>query len=308
MMVDEFDAQVRNAAFEFLKTECRRAGSDVLARSVLAKGFEYQGRSVAMLGPQGIFKPAILPEMPLSITTAPVRGDGTAPYPDVVGDDGLLKYCYRGSDAQHHENVGLRLAHQRAVPLIYCHGVVRGQYVVVWPVYIVGDSPEELSFTVSVDEQRFVSIGSIDPASQEAVGRRRYITREVQYRLHQERFRQRVLAAYCQHCAVCSLRHAELLEAAHILPDGHPKGEPVVANGLALCKLHHAAFDLNILGISPDYRVELRTDVLQEKDGPMLRHGLQGFHQTTIWTPGRPSWKPRPEFLEERYAAFKKAS
>ena len=82
----------------------------------------------------------------------------------------------------------------------------------------------------------------------------------------------------------------------------------MVANGLALCKLHHAAFDLNILGISPDYRVELRIDVLQEKDGPMLKHGLQGFHQTTIWTPGRSSWKPRPEFLEERYAAFKKAS
>jgi hypothetical protein len=35
----------------------------------------------------------------------------------------------------------------------------------------------------------------------------------------------------------------ELLDAAHILPDGHPKGEPVVPNGLALCKLHHAAFD-----------------------------------------------------------------
>ena len=187
MMVDEFDAQVRNAAFEFLKTECRRAGSDVLPRSVLAKGFEDQGHSVAMLGPQGIFKPAILPELPLSITTAPVRGDGTAPYPDVVGDDGLLKYCYRGSDAQHHENVGLRLAYQRAVPLIYCHGVVRGQYVVVWPVYIVGDSPEELSFTVSVDERRFVSIGSTDPASQEAVGRRRYITREVQYPLASRR-------------------------------------------------------------------------------------------------------------------------
>ena len=53
MMVDEFDAQVRNAAFEFLKTECRRAGRDVLRRAVLAKGFEYRGHSVAMLGPQG---------------------------------------------------------------------------------------------------------------------------------------------------------------------------------------------------------------------------------------------------------------
>ena len=308
MMVDEFDAQVRNAAFEFLKAECRRREATFSADGARRRGSSTGASLVAMVGPQGIFKPAILPELPLSITTAPVRGDGTAPYPDVVGNDGLLSYCYRGTNPQHHENVGLRLAFQRAVPLVYCHGVVRGKFAVVWPVYIVGDSPEELTFTVSVDERRFISIGSIDPADQEAIGRRRYITREVQSRLHQEGFRQRVIAAYRQHCAVCRLRHAELFEAAHILPDGHPKGEPVVANGLALCKLHHAAFDLNILGISPDYRVELRIHVLQEKDGPMLKHGLQGFHQTTIWTPGRPSWKPRPEFLEERYAAFKKAS
>jgi len=308
MMGDEFDAQVRNAAFEFLKTECRRAGSDVLPRAVLAKGFDYQGHPVAILGPQGIFKPAILPEMPLSITTAPARDDGTAPYPDVVGNDGLLRYCYRGTNPQHHENVGLRRAHENGVPLIYCHGVVPGHYVVVWPVYIVGDSPKDLTFTVSVEERRLVSFGTMDPDDRETVGRRRYITREVQQRLHQEGFRQRVLGAYRQHCAVCRLRHAELLEAAHILPDGHPKGEPVVSNGLALCKLHHAAFDLNILGISPDYRVDLRLDVLQERDGPMLKHGLQGFHQAIIWTPNRLSWKPNPEFLEERYSAFKKAS
>jgi hypothetical protein len=58
-----------------------------------------------------------------------------------------------------------------------------------------------------------------------------------------------VLRAYRDCCAVCRLRHEELLDAAHILPDGHPRGEPVVRNGLALCKLHHAAFDRHILGI-----------------------------------------------------------
>jgi putative restriction endonuclease len=117
-----------------------------------------------------------------------------------------------------------------------------------------------------------------------------------------------VLAAYRAHCAICRLRHAELLEAAHILPDGHPQGLPVVPNGLALCKLHHAAFDLNIVGIQPDYRIIVRPDVLEEIDGPMLKHGLQGFHETRLWTPGTPRLRPNPEFLEERFVLFKKAS
>ena len=67
--------------------------------------------------------------------------------------------------------------------------------------------------------------------------------------------------------------------------DGKPRGEPVVSNGLALCKLHHAAFDANIIGIRPDYIVEVKRDVLDETDGPMLLHGLQGVHHSRIWTP-----------------------
>ena len=57
------------------------------------------------------------------------------------------------------------------------------------------------------------------------------------------------------------------VEAAHILPDTHPRGEAVVPSGLALCKLHHAAFDANILGIRPDYTVDLRLDVMVSPAG-----------------------------------------
>jgi putative restriction endonuclease len=307
-MIDPVDGQVRNAAFEFLKKATERAGSDVLARSVLAQGFDFHGHRVPIVGPQGIFKPAVIPDIPLSITTVAVADGGAVPYPDVIGNDGLLRYCYRGTNPGHHENVGLRRAHQQQVPLVYCHGVVPGRYVAVWPVFIVGDSPEELSFTVSVDERRLASAESPQEDDAGTDGRRRYITRQVQQRLHQEGFRQRVLAAYQEHCAICRLRHAELLEAAHILPDGHPRGEPVVPNGLALCKLHHAAFDLNILGIRPDYEIEVRIDVLDEVDGPMLKHGLQGFHRSRLWIPRRQAQRPRQEFLEERFALFKKAS
>jgi putative restriction endonuclease len=95
------------------------------------------------------------------------------------------------------------------------------------------------------------------------------------------------------------------LEAAHILADSEPEGEPLVSNGLALCKLHHAAFDANIIGIRPDYQVEIRLGVLKEIDGPMLLHGLQGFHGSALVVPRRDSWKPDRRLLEERYERFR---
>jgi len=69
--------------------------------------------------------------------------------------------------------------------------------------------------------------------------------------------------------------------------DRDPLGEPIVSNGLALCKLHHAAYDGNFLTVTPEYRIEVRTEVLREKDGPMLKHGLQGLHGLKIHHPKR---------------------
>jgi putative restriction endonuclease len=164
----------------------------------------------------------------------------------------------------------------RKTPLIYFYGLVPGQYVVAWPVYVVGDNPGFLAFAVAVDSHE-LTVGMIaDGASLAGEGRRQCVTQVTQRRLHQEGFRLRVLKAYRNCCAVCHLRHQELLDAAHILPDGHPKGEEVVPNGLALCKLHHAAFDRHFLGIRPDLVIEVRRVIMDEADGPMLRHGLQG--------------------------------
>jgi putative restriction endonuclease len=91
------------------------------------------------------------------------------------------------------------------------------------------------------------------------------------------------------------------------LPDGHPRGEPVLPNGLALCSLHHAAFDRYLLGIRPDLTIELRADILRESDGPTLQHGLLGFQGAMITVPQRPDARPNPEFLAERYELFRKA-
>jgi putative restriction endonuclease len=306
--VSDIDARVRLAAFEFLEATRRRLGSEgAFSRALLAEGFIFEGQRVPLIAPQGIFKPRVLPEIPLSITTVPIVEGQERPYEDVLGADGRLQYRYRGLDPFHRDNVGLRLAMQRQIPLIYFQGIVPGLYEAAWPVYIVGDDPAMLTFTVSVDEGQFVSLGTRPDDPEETDLRRRYATRIFQQRLHQTAFRERVLEAYERHCAVCRLRRDQFLEAAHILPDKHPSGEPLISNGLALCKLHHAAFDSHIIGIRPDCTIEVRDDVLNETDGPMLIHGLQGFHNKTIGVPKRPAWRPNSLFLEERYSLFKRA-
>jgi putative restriction endonuclease len=199
---------------------------------------------------------------------------------------------------------------RRKVPLVYLHGVVEGHYVPTWPVFVVGDDPKALTFAVAVGHQPADMSGpdSLADLELETEGERRYATRATLVRLHQQTFRMRVLQAYRERCAICRLRHQELLDAAHILPDGHPRGRPVVPNGLALCTLHHAAFDRNVLGVRPDLKVDIRLDVLEEADGPMLEHGLQGFHGAVVSVPRAEGDRPNREFLAERYELFRKAS
>jgi len=169
---------------------------------------------------------------------------------------------------------------------------------------VVGDDREHGVFHVAVDDADFVSssLSAVHETSVDA--RREYITVATRQRLHQKAFRTRVLNAYRRRCSLCRLKHERLLDAAHILPDSDPRGEPIVPNGLALCKLHHAAFDQNLIGIRPDHRVLVHPDVLREKDGPMLLHGLQGFHGQLIHVPAHVDSRPRPEFLASRFRAF----
>lgn len=301
--VSDPDSAIRLAAFDFLRDQVDLQG-EVLPRSVLQQGFTFQHQRVPLVGPQGIFKPAVMRDMPLSITTAPIVEGQPRPYEDEIGD--LIHYRYRGTDPRHRENVGLRKAIGTQTPLIYFYGVLRGHYMAVWPVYIVGDDPTALTFTVAVDEQHALLSEAAGTETVEA--RRTYVTRLTRQRLHQAGFRQRVIAAYQRLCAICRLKHEELLDAAHILPDGHPRGAPIVPNGLALCKLHHSAFDQNVLGVRPDLVVEISASVLEEIDGPMLIHGLQGFHGARLSVPRSKTLQPNTDFLEERYELFRSAS
>jgi len=293
-----YDEQLRAAAFDHLTSLLDGSPDGSLASADINR-FEFQGRAVPLVVQTGIWKPATL-EAALSIRTTYTPPSQLPPYADDIGDDGLLRYKWRGTDAEHSDNRALRVAMQRGAPLVYFVGVDRGVYVPRYPVWLVGEDQQRREFTVAVDVgQRLVDLDAL------AAPQREYVRRLTNLRLHQPVFRARVLRAYGESCAMCRLRHADLLDAAHILPDTHPRGEPVVPNGLALCKIHHAAYDRNILGVRPDLQVDVQPRVLAEIDGPMLRHGLQEMAGVRLLVPRRIDAQPDPDRLRERYLEFR---
>jgi putative restriction endonuclease len=296
----ERDWLAREAAVYYLGELVAEYG-EALPWEPLRDGFDFDGQRVTLVGVRGIWKPQCL-DLPISIRTSPAN-----PYGDTTGADGLLRYKYFQDNPNHPDNVGLRKCFQSGVPLIYFEGLERGWYAPLWPLVLVHDDPGALTVVGVCEDVTALQLGSAMSDADEA--RRRYVTRLAIVRLHQARFRQQVLRAYARSCTVCHIGHIELLDAAHIIADRSEQGgEPVLPNGLALCKIHHAAFDANLLGIRPDYVVEVREDVLREADGPMLRHGLQDIHRQTIRVPHRFTERPDPDRLEARFQEFRRAS
>ncbi len=229
----------------------------------------------------------------LAIITSP---DG--PYPDREIDGGLLQYSYQ-KGPEGGKNLKLRAAMELRLPVIRLNKVAKNAYNPIYPVFVVGDNPIAREFTLTVDEVLRAMPGQALSPIEKA-----YAARTVQQRVHQPAFRARIMLAYDGQCSVCTLKHPELLDAAHIIEDGQPGGDPVVPNGMSLCKIHHAAYDRQLMGITADYLVQINTALLQEIDGPMLRHGLQEMHGRTLTTPLRRQDRPDRDRLQLRYDRF----
>jgi putative restriction endonuclease len=296
MAVDDRDARMRVAMFAHLDDVSAKHPDGIPSKVI--NSFKFEGGDVPLIVQSGIRKPKDL-SAALTIRTAYTPPGGQAPYEDEVDYEGNLRYKMRGTDPRHSDNRALREAMRRGVPLAYFYPIARGVYHAIYPAYLIEEDTTRHEFAVALGE----SLDGVAAAGR--VAERQYSLELTLRRLHQVVFRPKVLRAYQSQCALCRLRHPPLLDAAHILPDHHHRGDPVVPNGLAMCKIHHAAYDANIIGIRPDCVVEVRNDILTEIDGPMLRHGLQEMHGTTILLPRSRDDYPDPDRLGERWEQFR---
>ena len=306
MSTPDLDDRLRAAAFAYLERLRERHGDHISYRDLEA--FQFEGRRVSLIQRMRGIRVVSGLDAALSVLTTYRARPEDRPYEDAEGPDGYLRYKWRGTDPEAFDNKALRTALALGKPLIWFVGVSTGMYLPLFPVWLVGEEPRKHQFVVALDEEmqrQWESANVYHPV--DLALRREYAQAIVHRRLHQRVFRERVLIAYSSQCALCRLRHPELLDAAHIKEDSEG-GEPIVPNGVAMCAIHHRAFDAQVLGIRPDYVIQVRHDVLEEHDGPTLRHALQGLHGEALLVPSRRTARPAPDLLDERYERFRKAS
>jgi putative restriction endonuclease len=206
-----------------------------------------------------------------------------------------------GSDPEAADNRWLRAARDHHIPILYFLGVAPGRYTLIWPTYVANWSADELKAQLAFGAPATTSAAWSLPIAPE----RRYALRLVRQRLHQATFREAVLTAYDSRWAITGLPEAMLLDAAHIVADTDESlGQPLVRNGLPLSKLHHAAFDANLIGIDPDYRVHVSEILLRMNDGPMFEQGIKAVAGRTIRMPGRAQDQPDRDRLAQRFERF----
>lgn len=299
MLSLEDEARLRREAMAWL-TIRTNDGADAISRHDLTT-FTFGGRRLTLIDQgRGIRKPRDC-RAALTIMTVFTQAGQDRPYDDVAGPDGLPRYKMRADARSDADNRAVRSAMEQRVPVIWLVGVAAGLFQTIFPVFVVGEEASANQFVLAYDPAQTLPIP--DSPLEEVI--RRYVLRETRQRLHQPVFRSMVMQAYDTTCAVCALRQGPLLDAAHIVDDADQAGVAAVRNGLALCKIHHAAYDVGILGISPNYQVLIRDDMLAEVDGPLFEHGIKGLHGEQLrMVPLRRGDRPSRELLAWRFDHF----
>ncbi len=260
---------------------------------------------MTIIHPQmGIHKPAKMRFL-LSIKTVFPRPGGRIWYDDqhdiqkrVFESEESLDYAFMSQDPMRAQNRHLREAMENEIRIIYFLGVAPGRYQVLMPSYITGWDADGFKARISfgLPEQEILPAPNLS--------QRRYALSLYKKRLHDTWFKMAVSDAYRHTCAVSNLRDANLLDVARILPiptDRLSRFE--VRNGLLLSKIHHAAFEENLIGIDPDYRLHLSEQLSGADHGPLL-NSLIGLQGTKISLPERVEDRPHRERLAMRFDLF----
>jgi putative restriction endonuclease len=292
MFTHEDQIHLRLQAFAWLEERMDTVGW--ISKTDLLHGFEFRGARFPLIATQqGIHNPKELSE------TLAVVSMHNGPYDDQI-EEGLVKYKFAPGPLESGYNKKLLEAYTRKSPIIFYQEARPGIFVAYPHTFIKGINPDGREFLLDIE----TSDVPTDVNMRTTDLQKEYVTREIRQRMHQPKFRANVVIAYKTQCAVCRLQIPALLDAAHIIPDSDSRGTAEVNNGLALCKIHHAAYDRAILGITPDFVVKVRPSLLGVIDGPMLKHGIQELNDTRLTIPSIRIEQPKPEYLEVRFREF----
>lgn len=286
------DASIRSAVFQWLDDQVGATGNLLQRRDLLDA--HILGRPLGLIDAgRGIRNPSACTAT-LSIVSVP-----DSPYEDIDDGSGLVRYAFRTGAPTAGDNRKLAEAVRQGVPLVYFVRVQPSVYSALYPVY----ATEELPRGAGVLLDLTAAGSAADRQGEPAPLQRRYAATIARRRLHQVMFRGRVLLAYRERCAICRLEEPSLLDASHIVEDAYG-GEPVVTNGMALCSIHHRAFDRDLIGVDPLGKIHLQRRLLEKADGPMLRHGLQEMDGQTLQLPAKRVEWPDRDLLAQRFERF----
>ncbi len=302
------DRRIRAAAFAAIEKLSRQWGGLVPWRAI-REGFQADGETVLFANrAKGIFKPRQM-SAALSIKTTVPRSGRSLWYRDqgfdaarLDGATGLLRYDLARGGQEDPTNRALRTAMQRGAPLIYFIGISPATYQPIFPVWVEAFRQEEGHVLLATADFAVAEAASPAAAVRDSI-EASYSLTTTRTRNHQAWFSARTKAAYRWRCAFSGLPVRELLVGAHIVPDAEG-GPPSVQNGICMSALHHVAFDSQLIGVDPDYRVHVAAPLREQQDGDLLAT-IKGIDGTRLRLPrAREDWPDRG-FLERRFEHFR---
>lgn len=294
-----------NAAFDRVKWLEQLWGDDI-PWSAIAEGIEINGEKIHIANKaRGIFKPRQMERGILSIKTTAPRTGRINIYSDAETDESSYRYSLQQGDPMGGGNKNLWEAYEDRSPFIYFHAVAESIYKAIWPCFVDYIRPEEgyCSVIVGAQMQLTSEKPKIVTYPFPAAPERAYAIRESRVRLFQATFRENVLLAYDNRCAISGLPVKQLLDAAHITPDSEADSSTDVTNGIALSKIHHRAYDSNLIGISPDLKIFVSEKILSIADGPIL-DAIKENNGKCLTEPNHRDAKPDRDRLARRFDRF----
>ena len=130
---------------------------------------------------------------------------------------------------------------------------------------------------------------------------RRYAIVETRRALRVNDFRKRVLDAYSHQCALCEMQ-LDLLDGAHIVPAAEANSTDETSNGVALCTLHHRAYDHGLVAFQPTYEIvvhDLRVMELKRVNQGLGEGRFRSELRDTVRLPMDPRDWPDPNYVRE---------